>query len=120
MLRNSVYTLLGVLDHQLTVDRFFKIFKDHVNSISLIDTDLRNAVYATVCTHGDENTLNAMKGLYMQSDVADEHSRLLRNMGRFADDQLREEVLQFSISVSRKPLAFSIPRNSGRHLALAT
>lgn len=100
MLRNSVYTLLGMLGHKHTVQKFTEMFDEHVREVSLIDTDLRHAVYATVCCHGDADTLKQMKELVKKTDVADERSRLLRNMGRFDCDQLRNDVLQFSISVS--------------------
>ncbi|XP_057304865.1 puromycin-sensitive aminopeptidase-like [Hydractinia symbiolongicarpus] len=98
MLRNSVYTLLGMLGHKHTVQKFTEMFDEHVREVSVIDTDLRHAVYATVCCHGDADTLKHMKELVKKTDVADERSRLLRNMGRFDCDQLRNDVLQFSIS----------------------
>ena len=99
MLRNTLYSLLGAFGDEKVVTKFKQMFIDHVNGTQTIDTDIRHAVYSTVGKHGDAETLKQMKQLYFNKTAVDERCRLLKNLGRTQDDQLRKEVLEFSISV---------------------
>ena len=100
MLRGQVYAILGVLHTDYVIKKFKALFADHVNGTQEIDTNMRSAVYACVVTHGDGETLKEMKDLYFKSDIVDEKQRVLSHLGRFQNRELRNEVLQFCISVS--------------------
>ena len=100
ILRSSIYSLLGLLGHEKTVEIFNAQFDDYVKNQGPIDPDIRSAVYSTVCCHGDMRIFDQMKKLHAACDSADEVSRLLIAMGKCRDPSVKENVLKFSISVS--------------------
>jgi len=97
-LRNSVYSLLGLIGDLCTMKRCANLFTKLVNNGTVIHPDIRSAVYSTVSSHGNMITFEQLKNLYMGTDVADERVRLLVALGKCRDDEVRSKALEFSIS----------------------
>ena len=95
-----MYLILGSLGHASTVTRFNKQFNELVENQVPIDPDIRFAVYATASRYGNMKTFERFKDLHASCDSADETSRLLRAMGRCNEGDVKQNVLEYSFSVS--------------------
>ena len=91
--------MLGHSGHEATVEECRRRFEAHCNGDSLITADLRGAVYSTVMSHGDENTLNSMIELFRKSDHQEEKVRLMRCMGGSEHKHVIANALKFAMSV---------------------
>lgn len=98
ILRNSVYSLLGVLGVPAIVTKFKAMFSNMVNENTPIDPEIRSAVYTTVSYHGDITTFEQLKNVYLSTDIADERIKLMYAMGKTKDSDVLEKYLNFAIS----------------------
>ena len=97
MLRDLVITKLGRNQEQSVVDEAKRRFLDFYNGQPL-SADLRDPVFVTVMSNGDEDLFNKMLELYDKADSQEQKTRISRSIGSVKDEALIKRVLDFAMS----------------------
>ena len=97
MLRDLVITKLGRNQEQSVVDEAKRRFLDFYNGQPL-SADLRDPVFVTVMSNGDEDLFNKMLELYDKADSLEQKTRISRSIGSVKDEALIKRVLDFAMS----------------------
>jgi puromycin-sensitive aminopeptidase len=98
LLRELLLSALGKAGHPATVQEARSRFKAHVDGSNIIPSDLRQCVYATLATNGDEGTLDQFLQLYRNSSDVDERPRLLHAMGLIPDKAVLQKAFAFALT----------------------
>ena len=98
MCRASILRTLGVNGDEEVIQEAVKRFENHLAGVP-IDANLRAAVYASVLTDADEETLNKFIELHNKSDLQEEKMRIASALGSVKKETLIKQVLDFSLSV---------------------
>lgn len=97
MLRDLVIAKLGRNKEQSVVDEAKRRFLDFYNGQPL-SADLRDPVFITVMSNGDEDVFNKMLELYDKADSQEQKTRISRSIGSVKDEALIKRVLDFAMS----------------------
>lgn len=98
MLRGLVLARLGRYGDESAITEAKKRFEDHCSGAKSIPADLRNAVYVTVLTHGDDATYDKILELYDKTDLQEEMVRIQRALGAANAPHLITRTLEFALS----------------------
>ena len=89
-----ILRIMGKSGDQLIIDKAKKRFKQHLNG-DLIDSNIREDVYAIVSPYGDENTQEELRNLYKVAEMTEEKVRLLCSMDQTLNPNMIEKTLEF-------------------------
>lgn len=95
LLRELAITNLGAYGDPETKRIAHEKFEAHVSGESLLDPDLRGAVYKIVASTGNETEYEQLMQLYKATNLKEEQARILVSLGAFSQPELIEKTLQF-------------------------
>jgi len=98
LLRSLLLARLGRYGDPSVVEECQRRFKLHVEGTELIPADIRSAVYSTVATQGDEQTIDELITLYRNSTHMEEKMRVGTCLGMNENPDIITKVLNFALS----------------------
>lgn len=98
MLRSLLLETVGRSGDADVISECHHKFKKHVEGGEAIPADIRSAVYRTVATHGDEDTIEQLLTLYRNSTHQEEKMRVGTSLGLNENSQMISKILSFSLS----------------------
>lgn len=98
LLRSLLLACLGGCGDADIVTECQHRFKAHVDGTESIPADIRSAVYSTVATHCNEETIEQLLGLYRNTTHMEEKMRIGTCLGMNSDPQIISKVLTLALS----------------------
>ncbi len=97
LLRSVIINTLGFSNYAPVLEEAKKRFEVYVKTKEL-DPDLKSIVYSLVAYSGNKEDYEQLKNLYLASDLQEEKTRLLNSLGKFRQNDIIKEFLNFTLS----------------------
>ena len=97
LLRPVILSMMGLTNDKGIINEAKRRFSSHLKANNL-DANIRLQVYSISAKNGDKNIYNQLKNLYMKSDLQEEKVRALYSLGKFRDEKILREFLEFILS----------------------
>ncbi|HSD98861.1 MAG TPA: M1 family metallopeptidase [Patescibacteria group bacterium] len=98
LLRSLAIANAGKYGDNETITEAKRLFADHVSGKKAIDPNLRGAVFATVAKRGNDATWSEFEMLFQKEQLQQEKSRLMMALCTFAQKNLIEKTLTWSMA----------------------
>ncbi|MBI5400700.1 MAG: M1 family metallopeptidase [Candidatus Yonathbacteria bacterium] len=98
LLRGLVLANAGKYGDESVVVKSRKLFDSIKKGRNPIPADLRGVVYTVVARYGDKNIHEKLMAMHLEATLHEEKNRIGRALGRFAQKELLEKTLNFSLS----------------------
>ena len=98
ILRSMTLSNLALVGHQETLNQGKNVFAQIMAGKIDIDSNIKGVIYSIAAQQGDETIFNYFVKQYEAQTLPEEKRRLLRAIGMFQDNALKEKALAFSQS----------------------
>ncbi len=98
MVRSSAVFALGLSGDKSTLNRARRLFEQHMGSGSVLDANLRGAVYSLVALKYGAEAAPVLRERYEKEVIPEEKFRLLAAMGMLGESSLASKAMAYSLS----------------------